>query len=273
MTSFEPGDEVLLHDLRARRYRLRLAAGQVHSLHSGAIPHDALLGREEGVVVTTNRGGRLLALRLTYAEEVTERRRRAQPIYPKDLGAILFGADLAPGQRVLEAGTGTAALTIAAWRAISPGGHLTSFEAREEFSALARKAVEDTLGEVPESLELRVGTIPEDVRPDELGPMDRILLDLPEPWSAAPLVHTMLRGGGIVFAHCPNVSQVQRFADALREIRGFGLIEITELLERHWTVRGRSMRPGHRMVAHTGFLVFARRIADGEVFEAEREGF
>ncbi len=273
MTPFEPGDEVLLHDLRGRRYRLRLAAGQVHSLHSGAIAHDALLGEEEGMVVTTNRGGRLLALRLTYAEQVTERRRRAQPIYPKDLGAILLGADLAPGQRVLESGTGTAALTIAAWRAISPGGHLISYEARDDFSRLAREAVEDTLGRVPDTLELRVGSIPDDVGPDDVGLVDRILLDLPEPWTTVPLVHTLLRRGGIVFAHCPNVSQVQRFADTLREGRGFGLIEITELLERHWTVRGRSLRPGHRMVAHTGFLVFARRIADGEIFEAEREGF
>ena len=273
MIPFQAGDEVLLHDLRGRRYRVRLATGQQHSLHSGAISHDALLGQEEGVVVTTNRGGRLLAMRLTYAEQVTERRRRAQPIYPKDLGAILLGADLAPGQTVLESGTGTAALTMAAWRAISPGGHLISYEAREEFSRLAREAVEDTLGEVPEGLDLRVGSIPDDVSAADVGVVDRVLLDLPEPWTAAPLVHEVLRRGGIVFAHCPNVSQVQRYADGLREVRGFGLIEVTELLERHWTVRGRSVRPSHRMVAHTGFLVFARRIADGEVFEAEREGF
>lgn len=273
MTPFQPGDEVLLHDLRGRRYRLRLAAGQVHSLHSGAISHDALLGQEEGVVLTTNRGGRLLALRLTYAEQVTERRRRAQPIYPKDLGAILLGADLAPGQRVLETGTGTAALTIAAWRAISPGGRLISYEAREDFANLARQAVEETLGAVPEGLQLRVGAVPDDVTPDDVGTVDRVLLDLPEPWTAVPLAHDVLARGGTVFAHCPNVSQVQRYADALREVRGFGLIEVTELLERHWTVRGRSLRPSHRMVAHTGFLAFARRIADGEVFEAEREGF
>lgn len=273
MSQFEPGDEVLLHDLRGRRYRVRLAPGQTHSLHSGAIPHDALLGREEGEVVVTNRGGRLLALRLTYAEQVTERRRRAQPIYPKDLAAILMGADLGPGQRVFEAGTGTAALTIAVWRAISPGGRLVSYEAREEFNALAREAVRETVGSVPEGMELRVGSIPDGVTPAELGLFDRVLLDLPEPWTAAPLAHDVLRRGGLVFAHCPNVSQVQRWADALREVRGFGLIEITELLERHWTVRGRSMRPSHRMVAHTGFLVFARRIADGELFEAEREGF
>ncbi|MBO0703636.1 MAG: tRNA (adenine-N1)-methyltransferase, partial [Candidatus Dormibacteraeota bacterium] len=111
------------------------------------------------------------------------------------------------------------------------------------------------------------------VTPEQVGAVDRVLLDLPEPWSAVPLVHGVLRRGGTVFAHCPNVSQVQRYADTLREVRGFGMIEVTELLERHWTVRGRSLRPSHRMVAHTGFLAFARRIEDGEVFEAEREGF
>ncbi|MGH7910895.1 MAG: tRNA (adenine-N1)-methyltransferase [Candidatus Dormibacteraceae bacterium] len=271
MSVFTEGDEVLLHDQKGRRYRVRLRAGQTHSLHSGTIAHDALLGEEEGTVVATNRGARLLALRLTYAEEVTERRRRAQPIYPKDLGAILLGADLKPGLDVFECGTGTAALTIAAWRAISPGGRLVSYEAREEFGALARAAIEETLGAVPEGMDLRIGSVPDGVTPEQVGGVDRVLLDLPEPWTAVPLVLGILRRGGLVFALCPNVSQVQRYADGLRDATGFGLIEITELLERHWTVRGRSMRPSHRMVAHTGFLVFAHRIADGEVFEAERE--
>jgi tRNA (adenine57-N1/adenine58-N1)-methyltransferase len=268
---FAEGDDVLLHDHQGRRYRLRLHAGATHSLHSGAFPHDALLGQPEGELVATNRGGKLLALRPTFAEQVTERKRRAQPIYPKDLGAILVAADLGPGQRVFESGTGTAALTLAAWRAISPGGHLVSYEAREEFSALAVKGVEETLGAVPDGLELRVGVVPDDIAAEEIGEVDRVLLDLPEPWVAVPLVLSILRRGGIVFAHCPNVSQVQRWADALRDATGFGLIETVELLERHWTVRGRSLRPSHRMVAHTGFLVFARRIADGAVFEAERE--
>jgi len=103
--------------------------------------------------------------------------------------------------------------------------------------------------------------------------MDRVLLDLAEPWLAAPAVKEALRPGGIVFAHCPNVSQVQRFFDGLRELRGFGMLEAVEVLQRGWTVRGRSMRPSHRMVAHTGFLCFARRIAEGELFEPEGEGF
>ena len=103
--------------------------------------------------------------------------------------------------------------------------------------------------------------------------MDRVLLDLSEPWQAVGTVRAVLRPGGIVFAHCPNVSQVQRFFDCLREVRGFGLMEVFEVLQRGWTVRGRSLRPSHRMVAHTGFLCFARRLAEDDLFEPEGEGF
>jgi tRNA (adenine57-N1/adenine58-N1)-methyltransferase len=123
---------------------------------------------------------------------------------------------------------------------------------------------------LPPNLILKLGDI---YRGIEERDMDRVLLDLPEPWQAVPAVCGALRLGGIVFAHCPNVSQVQRFFDSLREIRGFGMLEVFELLQRGWTVRGRSLRPSHRMVAHTGFLCFARRIADQELFEPEGEGF
>jgi tRNA (adenine57-N1/adenine58-N1)-methyltransferase len=220
--------------------------------------------------VTTNLGSRLLALRPTFAELVVERRRQAQPIYPKDLGAILVGADLGPGAAVLEAGTGTGALTLAALRAVGPSGKVVSFELREEFLEEARGLLTEALGELPPNLELRLGDAYEDPGEREL---DRVLLDLPEPWRAVPWVAEALLPGGIVFAHCPNVSQVQRFCDALREQRGFGLLETYELLQRGWTVRGRSLRPSHRMVAHTGFLTFARRLEGSELFESEGEGF
>lgn len=221
-------------------------------------------------MVATNRGSRLLALRPTFAEQVVERRRRAQPIYPKDLGAILVHADLRPGSLVVEAGTGTAALTLAALRAVGPTGRVVSYEVREEFLDGARAAVEDTLGEVPGNLELKLGDAYQALAEREV---DRVLLDLPEPWQAVPGAAAALRPGGILFAHCPNVSQVERFCSALREQGGFGLIETIEVLERPWSVRGRSQRPAHRMVAHTGFLTFARRLAGPEVFETEGEGF
>ncbi len=171
---------------------------------------------------------------------------------------------------MLEAGTGTGALTLAALRAVGPDGLVVSYEQREDFLEAATRAITETFGVIPPNLTLKLGDIYQGV---EERDMDRVLLDLSEPWQAVPALCAALRPGGIVFAHCPNVSQVQRFFDALREARGFGMLEVFELLQRGWTVRGRSLRPSHRMVAHTGFLCFARRIADQELFEPEGEGF
>jgi tRNA (adenine57-N1/adenine58-N1)-methyltransferase len=264
------GERIHLCDKAGRRYSVALAAGASTSLHSGTVQHSDLIGRPEGTIVQTNRGTRLLAVRPTFAELVVGRRRQAQPIYPKDLGAILVGADIRPGLTVLEAGTGAGALTTALVRLVGPGGRVISIEAREEFLDAARSAIGEMLGEVPPNLELRLGDVAAGVPERDL---DRVLLDLPEPWLAVPIAAECLRPGGIVFAHCPNVSQVQRFVDALRERGGFGLMETVEVLQRGWTVRGRSLRPAHRMVAHTGFLTFARRLATDQVFETEGEGF
>jgi tRNA (adenine57-N1/adenine58-N1)-methyltransferase len=267
---FADGEAILLVDKVGRRHRISLRAGERHSIHSGVIQHDDLIGRPEGIVVTTQLGARLLAVRPTFAEQVTGRRRQTQPIYPKDLGAIIVGADIHPGARVLEAGTGTGALTLAALRAVGAAGEVVSYEAREEFLEAARRGIVETLGALPPNLTLKLGDVYTGV---EERDMDRVLLDLPEPWQAAETAKAALRPGGIVFAHCPNVNQVQRFFDCLRELRGFGMLEAFELLQRGWTVRGRSMRPSHRMVAHTGFLCFARRLAGDELFEPEGEGF
>ena len=264
------GDLIVLVDKVGRRHRVRLRGGERYSIHSGLIQHDALIGQPEGTMVTTQLGARLLAVRPTFAEQVTGRRRQTQPIYPKDLGAILVSADIHPGARVLDAGTGTGALTMAALRAVGPTGSVVSYEAREEFLEAATRAIIETMGEIPSNLTLKLGDVYVGVEERE---MDRVLLDLSEPWQAAAVVKEALRPGGIVFAHCPNVSQVQRFFDCLRELRGFGMLEAFELLQRGWTVRGRSMRPSHRMVAHTGFLCFARRLAGDELFEPEEEGF
>jgi tRNA (adenine57-N1/adenine58-N1)-methyltransferase len=264
------GDLIHLCDRAGRRYPVVVKAQGGTSLHSGTVQHEDLIGRPEGTIVQTNTGTRLLAVKPTFAELIVGRRRRAQPIYPKDLGAILIGADIRPGLLVLEAGTGTGALTIALIRAVGPAGRVISVELRGDFLEAARGAVQEILGEVPPNLDLRLGDVTEGIPEQDL---DRVLLDLPEPWLAVPASAAGLRPGGILFAHCPNVSQVQRFVEALRDRGGFGLMETVELLQRGWTVRGRSLRPAHRMVAHTGFLTFARRLATDVTFETEGEGF
>src|SRR5262249_3234399 len=149
----------------------------------GSVAHDALIGQPEGTIATTNMGRRLLALRPTFAEQVVERKRRAQPIYPKDLGAIIVRADVSPGDTVVEAGTGTGALTLAALRAAGRAGRVVSYEIREEFSTAAAAAIEDVMGALPPNLELRVGDVTEGI--PERG-VDRVLLDMPEPWTALP---------------------------------------------------------------------------------------
>src|SRR3989475_8491981 len=159
MTPLKAGEQIVLIDKAGRRHRVRLKAGERHSLHSGVIAHDELIGRPEGIVVTTQMGARLLAVRPTFAEQVTGRVRQAQPIYPKDLGAILIGADIHPGARVLEAGTGTGALTLALLRAVGPDGVVVSYEQREEFLEAAKRAITDTLGGLPSDLGLQLGDV------------------------------------------------------------------------------------------------------------------
>jgi tRNA (adenine57-N1/adenine58-N1)-methyltransferase len=255
------GDVVLLHDRAGRRYRLTLADGASWSTHAGRLAHDSLIGQPEGTVVQTEAGRALLALRPTFAEQVQRRRRGAGSVSAKDLAAIVLHADVSPGDQVVVAGS--AGLALAALRAVGPSGRVVSYEARDEEP-----------GEAPANLEQRASDLCSD-EDDAVadGSVDRVLLVLPEPWHGLPRAAAALRPGGALCAACVNAPQVQRFCEAMRELGGFGLIETVEVLERGWTVRGRSLRPAHRMVGHTAFLTFARRLPGSEVFEAEREGF
>ena len=254
-----PGDVVLLHDHAGRRFRVRLAAGASWTGHAGRIAHDDLLGRPEGTVVTTDAGRPLLALRPTFAER-TEPRRRGPGVHPKDLAAMVLHADVSPGDVVVVAtASGDAVLAMAALRAVGPAGRVVSYEAREEAGA-----------EPPANLERRSGELAADIADRDV---DRVLLDVPEPWLALPAVAAALRPGGALGAACANAPQVQRLCEELRSLGGFGLIQTLEVLERAWTVRDRSLRPAHRMVGHSNFLTFARRLRGAEGFEAENEGF
>ncbi|GIU87757.1 MAG: tRNA (adenine-N1)-methyltransferase [Acidimicrobiia bacterium] len=250
---FGPGDRVLLVDSRRRRHLITLAPGDRFHTHAGIVEHDALLGRDEGCTVRTSKGARLVALRPTLAEYVLEMPRGAQVIYPKDLGPILVLADVFPGARVLESGIGSGALTTALLRAVGPGGHVTGYEIRDDFAQRAVRNVHGFLGpDVPLHVEVR--DVYEGI--DATG-LDRVVLDLPEPWRVVKHAVEALRPGGILVAYLPTILQVGRLRE---ELAGspFGLVETLEVLQRGWHVEGQSIRPDHRMVAHTGFLTHAR---------------
>jgi tRNA (adenine57-N1/adenine58-N1)-methyltransferase len=250
---FIVGDMVLLEDSKRRRHMITLTEeGEFHT-HTGVVPHRALLGQEEGVTVRTTRGSRLTALRPTLAEYVLKMPRGAQVIYPKDLGPIIMLADIFPGARVLESGVGSGALTMTLLRAVGPTGHVLGYELRDDFADRARRNVVGFLGpDVP--LDIEVRDIYEGIDATDL---DRIVLDLPEPWRVVEHAAKALRPGGILLSYLPTIGQVGLLREAIAD-SPFGMAESLEVLQRTWHVEGQSIRPDHRMVAHTGFLTHAR---------------
>jgi tRNA (adenine57-N1/adenine58-N1)-methyltransferase len=255
-TPFEPGERVLLIDGRGRRYLVRLRRGETWHSHEGALPHDLILGSSEGTRVHSTGAMAFTCFRPRLADFVLKMPRGAQVVYPKDLGAIVVWADVYPGARVLEAGTGSGALTIALCRAVGPEGRVVSYEVRPEFHAKAVQNVEAFFGKIPGTLELREADLSEVAETGES--FDRIVLDLPEPWTALGSADVTLEPGGIVCAYLPTTVQVQTLVLAL-QARGYAQAETFEVLLRTWHVTERSVRPDHRMVAHTGFITVARK--------------
>jgi tRNA (adenine57-N1/adenine58-N1)-methyltransferase catalytic subunit len=253
------GERVVLLDPRGRRFLVRLEAGGTFHYHGGAVPHDLAIGSPEGVTVHSTTGTPVVCLRPRLADFVLKMGRGAQVIYPKDIGPILVYADIGPGVQVLEAGAGSGGLTLALCRAVGPEGRVVSYETREEFLAVARANAEAFFGKVPAWLDLRLG----DVREVETSgeSFHRVVLDLPEPWAVLPAVGGALAPGGILCGYLPTTGQVQSLVLALHEA-GYVEVETFEVLIRTWHVAERSVRPDHRMVAHTGFVTVARRAAD-----------
>ena len=250
---FVAGDRVLLVDSKRRRHLVVLAEGGEFHSHAGVLRHDELIGADEGVNVRTTMGARLTALRPTLGDYVLEMPRGAQVIYPKDLGPILMLADIFPGARVLESGVGSGALTMTLLRAVGSSGEVHGYELRDDFAARAQRNIEHFLGpDLPLTVEVR------DVYDGiDVDGLDRIVLDLPEPWRVVPHAEKALLPGGILLAYLPTILQVARLRDALDD-SPFGMAQSLEVLQRTWHVDGQSVRPDHRMVAHTGFLTHAR---------------
>jgi tRNA (adenine57-N1/adenine58-N1)-methyltransferase len=253
---FEPGERILLVDGRGRRFLVRLRQGGTFHFHGGAVPHDLILGSEEGTQVHSTTGAALACLRPRMADFVVKMPRGAQVVYPKDVGAILVFADIAPGTRVLEAGTGSGSLTVALCRATGPDGGVVSYEIRPDFHGVATENVEAFFGKVPAWLELRAGDVREVAGTGES--FDRAVLDLPEPWSVLDAVSAVLRAGAILCAYLPTTHQTEQAVLAMGDA-GYAEVETFEVLVRPWHVTERSVRPDHRMVAHTGFITIGRK--------------
>ena len=258
---FQDGEQVLLVDQRGKRHLIFLRKSETFHSDRGWVSHDAIIGQPEGSWVRSSMGLRHLAMRPTLAEYVLEMPRGAQVIYPKDLAMILFWADIYPGCRVLEAGMGSGALTLALLRAVGPEGRVISYEQRDEFARRALANIHMRLGEVS-NLTVRLGPVEEGLGDEE--PVDRLLLDLPEPWKLVAGVATVLRPGGILLSYVPTIIQSQQTTEALQRDRRWALVETFETLVRPWNIEGSSVRPFHRMVAHTGFLTVARRVVPEE---------
>jgi tRNA (adenine57-N1/adenine58-N1)-methyltransferase len=257
---FQDGEQVLLIDGRGKRHLIFLRKSETFHSDRGWVAHDSIIGRPEGTWVRSSMGLRVLALRPTLAEYVLEMPRGAQVIYPKDLAIILFWADIYPGCRVLEAGMGSGALTLALLRAVGPEGRVITYEQREEFARRALANIHMRAGEVS-NLTVRLGAVEEGLHDEE--PVERVVLDLPEPWKLTGPVARVLRPGGILLSYVPTIIQSQQISEALRHDPSFALVETFETLMRPWNIEGLSVRPFHRMVAHTGFITVARRIVNG----------
>jgi tRNA (adenine57-N1/adenine58-N1)-methyltransferase catalytic subunit len=261
------GERVLLIDAKERRYLINLRGGASFHTHVGIVAHDTLIGTPEGSSVLGSTGRRFVVVRPTLSDTVLKMPRGAQVIYPKDLGAILIEADIAPGMSVLEAGVGSGALSMALLRA---GAEVVGYELREDFADRARANVAAMLGEdAPYRVELR--NVYEGI--EERG-LDRILLDLPEPWQVLPHAEVAMRPGGILCAYLPTINQTSQLRGAL-EHSNFGMASTLEVLHRTWHIEDRSVRPDHRMVGHTGFLTTARLLVpfvDDRAAAGERAG-
>ena len=256
---FAEGDPVLLVDRAGNRRLIRLRAGGRVDSHKGYVEHDRLIGDKEGLVLRTSMGAMFTAVRPRLSDYVLEMPRSTAIVYPKDIAAILLWADVYQGATVLEAGLGSGSLTLALLRAVGPSGQVIAYEARPEF---VNPGLANIRGFVdpPANLLIRERDVYEGIEELEI---DRVVLDVPEPWRVVSHLGGALRNGGIAAFYNPSIIQVQRTVQALDAAAEFGQIETLEVLHRSWHIKGQAVRPVQQISGHTGFLTFARRLTSG----------
>lgn len=257
----QSGEWIRLTDPKGRKHNLKLEAGTEFSTKKGQIKHDDMIGHPEGIVIESSMGAAYQVFRPLLFEYVVSMPRGAAIIYPKDAAQIITMADIYPGARVVEAGAGSGSLTSYLLRAIGPDGTLGSYELREEFAETARRNVEQIAGPDPTGWTLTVGDVREVITEPEI---DRLILDMVDPWTCIPLAVERLVPGGIVCAYVATTTQLSLFTETIREQGGFTEPRAWETIERDWHLEGLSVRPDHKMIGHTAFLVTARKMAPGQ---------
>jgi tRNA (adenine57-N1/adenine58-N1)-methyltransferase len=265
--SFVVGDRVQLTDAKGKMHSITLVADREWHTHNGWLVHNEVIGKPEGSVVETTGGLKFLAFRPLYADYVLSMPRGATIVYPKDAAMIVGMADIAPGVRVLEAGVGSGALSIAMLKAVGPTGYLSSFERRDEFAEIATKNVTDYFGERPANWDLTVGSVQEAIHPHKF---DRVILDMLAPWDCVEMAATVLQPGGVFMSYVATTTQLSQVAEAIKASAQFTEPESFESIVRGWHHEGLAVRPQHRMIGHTGFLIMSRRLAPGTVAPARR---
>lgn len=260
---FAYGDRVQLTDAKRRHYTVILEeGGQFHS-HKGIINHDDIVDMDEGSVIESTLGSSFLLFRHLMVDHVLSMPRGAAVIYPKDAAQILVEGDIFMGARVLEAGAGSGALSMSLLRAVGPEGHVYSYEVRDDHLEYAVDNVKEYFGKQPEWWSPRLGDLGDVTAEDVGGPVDRVILDMLEPWEHLEIVRDLLIPGGVFMTYVATVPQLMKVMEGIRELKCFTEPKAWESLVREWKVEGLATRPEHRMNAHTAFLIWTRRLADG----------
>ena len=254
------GDTVILNDRRDRQYMFTVEENGVFESHVGNLKHSSIIGSKEGTWFRTSKESWVIIFRPTKYDLSLNMSRIATIVYPKDVGAIITYSNIRPGSRVLEAGSGSGSLTIALSDAVGEYGHIYSYDVRNDMSQMASTNV-TKYAHAPSNVTFKLGDISENITECEI---DSVILDLPEPWSALHNIQSSLRDGGILLAFVPTIMQVSDLVESLRKLAEFTTIKTIEIIERPWDVGGRSVRPSHRMIGHTGFITTARKCLSRE---------
>jgi len=257
---FSAGDRIQLTDPKGKMYTFTITPGKEWHTHKGWIVHNDLIGLPEGSVVSTSAGLQFTAFKPLLGDFVLSMPRGATIVYPKDAAMIIGVADVFPGAKVIEAGVGSAALSISLLRAIGPTGELTSFERREDFADIARENVRTYFGAVPTNWDLNIGSVQESSTDKRY---DRVILDMLAPWECISFAAEVLRPGGVFLAYVATTTQLSMTAEAIKEDGHFTEPLSSETIVRDWHHEGLAVRPMQRMIGHTGFLIVTRRMAPG----------